>query len=83
MLGVADLIACLETLEPARLIALALLEECPPSPGGWFSDAFPEERLVAATVELIAYGDACHKMASKLAALRAVPVSLPIVEYGL
>ncbi len=78
-----DLIACLETLTPVKLIGLALLEECQPAPGGLFPGDVPLDQLVAATVQLIQYGDACRQVAGKLAALHAIPVSLPIVEYGL
>jgi hypothetical protein len=80
---VQDLIDCLQTLGPANLIGLALLNEFPLAPGGWFPDQVPEERLIAATIQIIQYGDDCRRMTGRLTALRAVPVSLPVVEYGL
>ena len=83
MINVTNLIACLQSLTPVNLIGLTLLEECPPAPGGWFPNQVPEERLVAATIQIIQYGDDCQRMAGRVTALRAVPVSLPVVEYGL
>ena len=78
-----NLIACLETLAPVQLLGLTLLEQHQPAPGMWFPGNIPPDQLVAATVQLIQYGDACRQMAGKLAALRAIPAALPVVEYGL
>ncbi len=77
------LIACLETLAPVQLLGLALLETHHPTPGAWFPADIPPDQLVAATVQLINYGDTCRQMAGKLAALCAIPATLPVVEYGL
>ncbi len=77
------LITCLETLVPVQLLGLVLLETHQPTPGTWFPADVPPDQLVAATVQLIQYGDACRQMAGKLAALRAIPAALPVVEYGL
>ncbi len=78
-----QLIACLETLVPVQLLGLTLLETRQPAPGAWFPADIPPDQLVAATVQLIQYGDTCRQMAGKLAALRAIPAALPIMEYGL
>ncbi len=77
------LITCLETLAPVQLLGLVLLETHQPAPGTWFPADVAPDQLVAATVQLIQYGDACRQMAGKLAALRAIPAALPIMEYGL
>jgi hypothetical protein len=78
-----DLIVCLETLTPIKLIGLALLEGCQPTPGGWFPDNVSTEQVVAATIQIILYGDTCKRMVDKLTALRAVPVPLAVMEYRL
>ena len=83
MINVTNLIACLETLAPVNLIGLILLNEYPPASGSWFPDQVPDERLIAATIQITQYGDDCQRMAGRLTALHAVPVSLPVIEYGL
>ena len=82
-ISVQALIACLEALAPVELLGLALLDQHQPVPGTWFPGDVPPDQLVAATVQLIQYGDTCRQVAGKLAALRAVPTALPVVEYGL
>ncbi len=77
------LITCLETLAPVQLLGLTLFEQYQPAHGTWFPADIPPDQLVAATVQLIQYGDACRQMAGKLTALRAIPVALSVVEYGL
>ncbi len=77
------LITCLETLAPVQLLGLTLFEQYQPASGTWFPADIPPDQLVAATVQLIQYGDACRQMAGKLAALRAIPAALSVVEYGL
>ena len=81
--SVQRLITYLETLAPVQFLGLALLETHQPAPGTWFPADIPPDQLVAATVQLIQYGDVCRHMAGKLAALRAIPAALPVVEYGL
>lgn len=82
-LSTRDLIVCLETLAPVPLLGLTLLETYPPAPGTWFPSSVPPDQLVAATVQLIEYGDTCRQIAGKLTALQAIPAALPVLEYGL
>lgn len=73
--------AALTTVPPAELKGLALLRQGRPA-SFYPVDTDPAE-LVAATLELITYSRDCGAAAERVAALRPVPLSIPIEEYGL
>lgn len=82
-----DLFACVEALPPLDLLGLSLmrrpLTEADTHRGQWFPTTIPPEQLIAATLELIAYTDRCRAVAHKLADVRPVPCTLPLLEYPL
>jgi len=80
--SVEDLLACLDKVPPVELLGLTLLEQCQPSTG-WFPGDVPMEAVVKATIQLIGYGERARYAAEKLSDLRAIPLALPIEEYGL
>ena len=77
-----SLLACLEHLEPVELLGLTLLEQCQPY-SGWFPVNVDPEQIAKATVQFIEYADRSEQAAEALRSLRAIPLELRIVEYGL
>lgn len=82
-----DVLACVESLPPVALVGLSLLRQpltdADAQSGRWFPADIPSAQVVAATLELITYLDRCRAVAAKLADLRAVPCSFPVLEYPL
>ena len=77
-----SLLECLEQLEPIELLGLTLLEQCQPY-SGWFPVNVDAEAIATATVQFIEYGDRAQHAAEALRSMRAIPLELCIMEYGL
>ena len=79
----ADLAACIGRLPAVTLAALTLFGGDPSAQAGWFPTSLPQDAVVQATLELIAYGTRCATAAHRLSGLRPVPLPVPIMEYAL
>lgn len=81
------LILCIEDLAPVPLVGLSLLRQplglTDAARGSWFPTDITAEQLVAAALDLIAYGDRCRESAHKLSDLHPIPVSFSVAEYPL
>jgi hypothetical protein len=81
-----DALTLTETLagvDSMSLLGLTLLENHSPTAGEWFPRDIPSEKIVAATVEFIQYGQRVQASAHRLQSLHAVVLALPCLEYGL
>lgn len=83
------MIEALEAVEPVELKGVELLKRLRPQMNVWFPQdqkKAPEVArtdVVYATLELIAYGDSCMRVATRLDNISAEPFDLPLVEYPL
>ena len=80
------LIENLSACPPLELEAVSLLGELRSATGEWFPSHLIEadkQRVVAATVELVAYTERCASVARRLAHLPPVPLDQSLVEFGL
>ena len=80
------LIDNLASCPPLELEAVSLLGELRPATGEWFPSRLNEadkQRVVAATVELVAYTERCAEVARRLAHLPPVPLDQSLLEFGL
>lgn len=72
---------CLRGLPPANLLGTRLFQAQPAN--GLFPTQVAREQLVTAVSELVDYGTRCRQALSGLRNLSAVPLTTPMLEYGL
>jgi len=83
---IEQLIQSLEAIPPLKLEAVSLLSELRPQTGEWFPTNLTGEhkpKIIAATVELVGYTQRCAAMGRRLSHLQAVPLQMPLREFGL
>jgi hypothetical protein len=82
-LTAAQLAERLASVPPASLKALELLRQLQPPPGEWFPACPDAAALTGAAQELSVYLNECQALSKRLGALRPIPTSRPLMEYGL
>lgn len=86
MLSQTALLETVLELPPAELKAVGLLRLHRPAPGRFFPHAAPiaDSELIAATIQLMDYGERCTDAIKKLRHVRPVPLTvLSVLEYSI
>lgn len=82
-----QLITTLENLEPLQLEAVSLLHTLRPQTGEWLPTTLTpaaREKVIGATVELVAYTRRSADMARLMSYLQPIPLrDVPVVEFQL